>query len=60
LLITHLNGERHIRNSDLLSLEAEIADVRTRIGTVVFEWIPADANRAAHELVAGVLDTRPR
>jgi hypothetical protein len=26
-----------------------------RIGTVLFEWVPADANGEAHELVAGVL-----
>jgi ribonuclease HI len=60
LLIAHLNGDRHIRNRDLLALEAEIADVRMRIGTVIFNWIPADANHAAHALVAGVLETGPR
>jgi ribonuclease HI len=60
LLITHLNGDRHVRNPALRALEAEIADVRMRIGAVVFDWIPADANRAAHELVARVLETGPR
>lgn len=55
LLIAHVNGERHIRNSRLLELEADIADRRMRIGTVVFEWIPATANGAAHQLVAGLL-----
>ena len=44
LLIAHVNGERHIRNSRLLELEADIADRRMRIGTVLFEWIPATAN----------------
>jgi ribonuclease HI len=52
LLIAHVNGERHIRNPRLLALEAEIADRRMRIGTVFFEWIPATANREAHQLVA--------
>jgi probable phosphoglycerate mutase len=55
LLIAHVNGERHIRNSRLLELEADIADRRTQIGTVLFEWIPAAANGVAHQLVAGVL-----
>lgn len=55
LLIAHVNGERHIRNSRLLELEADIAERRTQIGTVLFEWIPATANGVAHQLVAGVL-----
>lgn len=56
LLIGHVNGERHIRNPRLLALEAEIADRRMRIGTVLFEWIPAAANGEAHQLVARALD----
>jgi ribonuclease HI len=56
LLIAHVNGERHIRNARLRALAAEITDQRTRIGTVVFEWIPAAANHEAHRLVAGVLE----
>jgi ribonuclease HI len=57
LLIGHVTGERHIRSAGLLALEAEIADWRMRIGTVVFEWIPEGANGEAHRLVAGVLGT---
>lgn len=57
LLIAHLNGDRHVRSPRLLALAAEILDASMRIGTVVFAWIPADANGAAHELVARVLDT---
>ncbi len=57
LLIAHLNGDQHIRSRGLLALQAEIADVCTRIGTVVFDWIPADANGVAHGLVASVLNT---
>ncbi len=52
LLVGHLNGERHIRNARLVTLEAQIAELRTRIGSVIFEWIPASANGEAHELVA--------
>lgn len=55
LLIGHVNGERHIRSARLLELEAQISDTRMRIGTVLFEWIPADANGEAHRLVAGAL-----
>jgi ribonuclease HI len=57
LLVAHVNGERHIRNPRLLELEADITDARMRIGTVLFEWIPAAANGEAHRLVAGVLES---
>jgi hypothetical protein len=33
--------------------------VCTRIGTVIFDWIPADSNGIAHGLVASVLNTDP-
>ena len=55
LLIAHVNGEREVRNPRLVALAAEIVDLRMRIGTVLFEWIPATANGEAHQLVAGVL-----
>jgi ribonuclease HI len=57
LLIAHVNGERHIRNPGLVALEAEIADRRMQIGTVVFEWVPAAANGEAHQLVAEALES---
>jgi len=57
LLIAHVNGERHIRNAGLLELEADITDTRMRIGTVLFEWIPAAANADAHRLVAQALES---
>jgi ribonuclease HI len=57
LLIAHVNGERHIRNPRLLALQADITDTRMRIGTVLFEWIPAAANGEAHRLVARVLES---
>lgn len=59
LLIGHVNGERHIRSARLVALAAEIDDMRMRVGTVVFEWVPESANGAAHELVAQVLGTAP-
>jgi ribonuclease HI len=56
LLIAHVNGDDHIRNARLLGLAAEIIDWRTRIGTVLFDWVPATANGAAHQLVASALE----
>jgi len=56
LLIGHVNGERNVRSRRLLDLAAEIVDTRMRIGTVIFEWIPASANAEAHELVARARD----
>lgn len=58
LLIAHVSGERHIRSARLLELAADITDRRMRIGTVLFEWIPASANSEAHRLVAEVLGSR--
>jgi ribonuclease H / adenosylcobalamin/alpha-ribazole phosphatase len=60
LLIAHVNGEGTIRNARLLALGTDIADRRMRIGTVLFEWIPAAANGEAHQLVAGVLESAGR
>ena len=57
LLIAHVDGERHIRSPRLIELEADIADIRMRIGTVLFEWIPAAANGEAHRLVAQALES---
>jgi probable phosphoglycerate mutase len=56
LLIAHVNGDRHIRSRRLMELEAEIAERRMQIGTVLFEWVPAAANGEAHRLVAEALD----
>jgi probable phosphoglycerate mutase len=55
LLIGHVKGERRMRSARLVALAAEIEDLRMRIGTVLFEWVPAAANGDAHELVARVL-----
>jgi probable phosphoglycerate mutase len=55
LLVAHINGERDVRNPQLLALGAQISDLRMRIGAVIFEWVPANANTDAHELVAARL-----
>ncbi|MGZ4313515.1 MAG: ribonuclease HI family protein [Solirubrobacteraceae bacterium] len=57
LLIAHVSGERHIRSPRLIALAAEIADRGMRIGTVLFEWVPAAANTEAHQLVAHVMES---
>jgi ribonuclease HI len=57
LLVEHLNGERRIRNPRLVELKDAITDRQSRIGTVLFEWIPAAANGSAHQLVAHVLES---
>jgi ribonuclease HI len=57
LLVGHVNGEQHIRSAGLVALATEIEDLRMRIGTVLFEWVPESANGDAHRLVAGVLGT---
>jgi ribonuclease HI len=55
LVVQHLRCERELRNPKLESLRAEILELATRIGTVVFTWIPSDANGEAHALVAEAL-----
>jgi ribonuclease HI len=57
LLIAHVDGERNIRSPRLIELEADITDMRMRIGTVLFEWIPAAANGEAHRLVTQALES---
>jgi probable phosphoglycerate mutase len=59
LLIAHVNGDDHVRNARLLGLAVEIIDWRMRIGTVLFDWVPATANGEAHQLVAGALELTP-
>ena len=52
LLVDHLCGRRTPRNPGLEALGAQILDATMRIGTVRFDWIPAEANGAAHALAA--------
>jgi ribonuclease HI len=56
LLVGHLTGERRLRSRRMVALGTEIADLRMQIGTVIFEWVPANANGEAHRLVASALD----
>ncbi len=55
LLVDHVCGRRAPRNAALQALGDEIYEETTRIGTVRFDWIPAEANGAAHALAAAVL-----
>lgn len=55
ILVAHLSGVRTPTNPRLAALGDEILELTTRIGSVRFTWIPADANGAAHALVADAL-----
>jgi ribonuclease HI len=59
LVVEHVTGGREPANPRLRELCAAVRDAAERIGTVVFTWVPADANGRAHALVAEALDPRP-
>jgi len=46
-------------NPRLRALCSEVREAAQRIGTVVFTWVPAEANGRAHALVAEALAGRP-
>jgi len=58
LVVEHVTGSREPANPRLRELCGAVRDVAERIGTVVFTWVPAEANGRAHALVAEVLTTR--
>lgn len=55
LLVSHLAGERRPANRTLVAIADEIRELTTRIGSVIVNWIPSEANGAAHALVADAL-----
>jgi ribonuclease H / adenosylcobalamin/alpha-ribazole phosphatase len=55
LLVSHLAGERRSANRTLVAIADEIRELTTRIGSVIVNWIPSEANGAAHALVADAL-----
>jgi probable phosphoglycerate mutase len=60
LIVEQVTGGREPANPRLRELCAEVREAAERIGTVVFTWVPADANGCAHALVAEALAPRPR
>ena len=55
LVVEHVTGVREPANPRLRELCAGVRDAAERIGTVVFTWVPAEANGRAHALVAEAL-----
>ena len=59
LLAAHVTGERTPNNPKLVALGDEIAELMTRIGSVIVGWTPNETTRAAHALVADALSAEP-
>jgi ribonuclease HI len=55
LIVEQVTGSREPVNPRLRGLCIEVREVAERIGTVVFTWVPAEANASAHALVAEAL-----
>jgi len=59
LVVEQITGDREPANPRLRELCGLSRDAAERIGTVVFTWVPAEANGRAHALVADALATPP-
>ena len=55
LVVAQVTGIREPANPRLRELCGEVREAAQRIGSVVFTWVPADANGRAHALVAEAL-----
>ena len=55
LIVEQVTGGRDPANARLRELCAAVREEAERIGTVVFTWVPAEANGRAHALVAEAL-----
>ena len=60
LVVEQVNGGCEPVNPRLRELCDEVRALAGRIGTVVFTWVPAEANGRAHALVAEALDGNSR
>jgi ribonuclease HI len=58
LVVDHVTGGREPANPRLRELCSAVRERAERIGTVVFTWVPAEANGRAHALVAEALAPR--
>jgi ribonuclease HI len=58
LVVEHVTGDREPANPKLRELCAAVRDVAASVGSVVFTWVPAEANGRAHALVAEALAAR--
>jgi ribonuclease HI len=59
LVVERVTGGREPANPRLRELCGAVREAAERIGTVVFTWVPAEANGRAHALVAEALATQP-
>jgi ribonuclease HI len=59
LIVEQVTGGRDPANPQLRELCGAVRDAAERIGTVVFTWVPAEANGRAHALVAEALAPGP-
>lgn len=59
LVVEQVTGDRESANPRLRELRDAIREAAARIGTVIFTWVPAEANADAHALVAEALGTNP-
>jgi hypothetical protein len=59
LIVEQLTGGREPANRRLRELCGAVREAAERIGTVVFTWVPAEANGRAHALVAQALALQP-
>jgi ribonuclease HI len=58
LIVEQVGGGREPANPRLRELCGAVRETAERIGTVVFTWVPAEANGRAHALVAEALEPR--
>jgi ribonuclease HI len=59
LVVDQVTGHREPTNPRLRGLRDAIQEAAESIGTVVFTWVPAEANSRAHALVAEALGIHP-
>jgi probable phosphoglycerate mutase len=59
LVLEQVTGGREPANPRLRELCTAVREAAERMGTVVFTWVPAEANGRAHALVAQALAARP-
>ena len=59
LVVEQVTGDREPANPRLRGVRWSSVMAAERIGTVLFSWVPAEANRRAHALVAEALAPQP-
>ena len=59
LVVEQVTGDHEPANPRLRELCRAVREAAQRIGTVLFSWVPAEANRRAHALVAEALAPQP-